>query len=182
MNRFYFSTLVTTLIFLFVSQAMALDGYRDRRGLFYGVGFGGGQTKADTDGADSHIGYNFRARIGGGIDKNLTLDAEIGLNTVSYSQSSTDVEQSVSTVAVGGNFFVRDGLYFRMQGGIAELSVTANGNSEGTETGLFLGGGVGYEFFANADLAIGLGVDFQHQMYDDITLNALNLGITANWY
>lgn len=182
MKRFNLSIIVTTICLLFVGQALALDGYRDRRGLFYGVGFGGGQTKADTDGADSHIGYNFRARIGGGIDKNLTLDAELGLNTVSYSQSGVDVEQNVSTVAIGGNLFVRDGLYLRLQGGIAELSVSADGNNGDTETGLFLGGGAGYEFFANADLAIGLGVDFQHQMYDDLNLSSLNLGITANWY
>ena len=54
--------------------------------------------------------------------------------------------------------------------------------SSDTETGLFVGGGVGYEFFANADLAIGVGVDFQHQMYDELNISALNLGITANWY
>lgn len=181
MNRFNLSISVITLLLLFASQALALDGYRDRRGLYYGAGFGGGQTKADTDGADSHIGYNFRARIGGGIDQNLTLDAEIGLNTVSYSQSGVDIEQDVSTVAIGGNLFVRDGLYFRLQGGIAELSIETD-NTEDTQTGLFLGGGAGYEFFANADLAIGLGVDFQHQMYDDLNLSSLNLGITANWY
>ena len=185
MNRFYFSTLVTTICLLFVSQALALDGYRDRRGLFYGVGFGGGQTKADVDGADGHIGYNFRARVGGGIDKELTLDAEIGLNSVAYSQSGLDVTQDITTVAVGGSIFVNQGLYLRVQGGIAEMTIeTELGpvSESDSQTGLFVGVGAGYEFFANADLAIGLGVDFQHQMYDDGNLNALNLGITANWY
>ena len=62
------------------------------------------------------------------------------------------------------------------------MSVSIDGSNEDTQTGLFVGGGAGYEFFANADLAIGLGVDFQHQMYDDLNLNSLNLGITANWY
>ena len=184
MNRFYFSTLVTTLCLLFVSQALALDGYRDRRGLFYGVGFGGGQTKADVDGADGHIGYNFRARIGGGIDKELTLEAEIGLNSVAYSQSGIDVTQDITTVAVGGSIFVKQGLYIRAQGGIADMTVEVDLDNvdPDSQTGLFMGVGAGYEFFANADLAIGLGVDFQHQMYDDVNLNALNLGITANWY
>lgn len=182
MQRFHLSAIVITVCLLFVSQALALDGYRDRRGLFYGVGFGGGQTTSDIDGADSHIGYNFRARIGGGVDQTLTLDAEIGLNSVNYSQAGVNVEQGVTTVAVGANVFIEQGLYIRFQGGIAELSVHLDDSAEGAETGLFFASGAGYEFFANADLAIGLGVDFQHQMYDDQNLSALNLGITANWY
>lgn len=182
MNRFYFSTIVTMLCLLFVSQALALDGYRDRRGLYYGVGFGGGQTKSDVDGADSHIAYNFRARIGGGVEKGLTLDAEIGLNSATYAQAGVDIEQDITTVAVGGSKFIRDGLYLRLQGGIAEMTVSAGSNDPKSETGLFVGAGAGYEFFANADLAIGLSVDFQHQMYDDGNLRLLNLGITANWY
>ena len=181
MRQWSIRVLMISAVLLCWTQALALDGYRDRRGIFYGFGLGGGQTKVDVSGSKGRLGHNLRFRIGGGVNKTLTLDAEIGLHSASYTESTVDMERTISTFGIGGNSFINDGLYLRLAFGMAEFTQDSDISSD-TETGLFVGGGVGYEFFANADLAIGLGVDFQHQMYDDLNISALNLGITANWY
>ena len=92
------------------TQALALDGYRDRRGIFYGFGLGGGQTKVDVPGSKGREGRNLRFRIGGGVNKTLTLDAEIG-HSASYTETTVDMERTISTFGIGGNSFINDGLY-----------------------------------------------------------------------
>lgn len=185
MLRSTLSLLIACSILLIANQALALDGYQKRKGIFYGLGFGGGHIQSDAEDSKGRIGYNFRARIGGGVNEQLTLDAEFGLANASYAQSGGDVEDSTTTVGVAASYFLAEGFNIRVQLGIADLkSEFTNGNdtSSNDETGIFVAAGVGYEFFANADLAIGVGVDFQHQMYDDNNVNALNFGVTANWY
>ena len=181
MKRWTAPILFAIALSLCAGPALALDGYQKRKGIFYGLGFGGGHIKGDAEGSEGHIGYNFRARIGGGVNEQLTLDAELGFSNASYTQNDAKVEDSTRTIGVGANVFLGKDLYVRLQGGIADTT-SEIGPTSNDETGLFVAGGAGYEFFANADLAIGVGVDFQHQMYDDSNVNALNFGVTANWY
>ena len=181
MTRWTTPILISLALSFFASQALALPQYQKRTGIFYGAGFGGGHIKADSEGAEGHVGYNFRVRIGGGVNEQLTLEAELGFSNASYTQNDAKVEDSTRTVGVGANLFVAKDLYFRVQGGIADTT-SEIGPTSNDETGLFVAGGAGYEFFANAQLAIGVGVDFQHQIYDDMNVNALNFGVTANWY
>ena len=58
MRQWSLRILITSAAILCWTQALALDGYRDRRGIFYGVGFGGGQTKTDVAGAKGRLGPN----------------------------------------------------------------------------------------------------------------------------
>ena len=53
---------------------------------------------------------------------------------------------------------------------------------ESDETGLVVGGGLGYEFFASADLAVGIGATYKLQQFDDANVSVLQFAITANWY
>ena len=181
MKRFHLVIACAFLFSMISQQAFALDGYQKRQGLYYGVGFGGGQASSDAEGAESHITYNFRARIGGGIDENLTLDAEFSLQNGEDDIAGATVEYTTSLVGIGGSYFLNKGLYVRAGGGIASFE-SESGDISNSETGLYVAGGLGYEFFANADLAVGVGLDFQRQMYDDANVNALNFGVTANWY
>lgn len=184
----YLTTLAT--LATLVSPALALDAFRDRRGLFFGLLAGGGGTKADIDGAERQLGFNLRARVGGGATEQLTLDAEYGFNL----HSDEPFSRQLHSWTVNANLFPvkGTGLFIRGGGGLVlgvlevdpytgPAGVEIGGGSE-SELGLGLGAGVGYEFFANSDLAVGLLVDFQYQTFDEFTLNSLNLGITATWY
>jgi len=174
-------------------EAFALDGYRDRKGMYYGATLGGGSAQADTDGADSKLGIHLRGRLGGGINEHVTLDAELGWRYQSTDEDlglgELTITEQFLTMYVGGSFFVFDGLYVRAFGGLAHVIVAVdydggvlNGYDDDSRTGLGIGAGLGYEFFASSDLAIGFGGDFQHQIYDDFAVDQINFGISANWY
>ncbi len=159
---------------LFVAApAFALDGYRDRAGIFYGGGLGFGAGKPDTKGAETKATFNAHGRVGGGITSNLTLDFDLGLG-MQLGKST-----SLQTGFVGLNLFPAGDLYLRVMGGIAHASVDdSTGQGGGGATGMGAGLGLGYEFFANADMAVGIGVDYQHHFYDRFDFSLLNFGLT----
>ena len=181
MKRTMSLSLALVFVLSMFSEAMALDGWRDRKGIYYGVSLGGASSKADTPGAKSHLGYTFGARLGGGVDKRLTLDGSVGLRIESYDENGIDVSTRTANFYVGANYFLHKGLYIRLQGGLAQFSAEV-GQTETDETGVGFGGGLGYEFFASSDLAIGVGGEYQMQRFDEFNLNILHFGITATWY
>ncbi len=185
--------LAALMVIGLAGEAFALDGYRDRKGMYYGLSLGGGSAKADTDGADSKLGIHLRGRVGGGINKHVTLDGELGWRYQSTDEDvglgELTVTEQFLTMYVGGSFFVFDGLYVRAFGGLAHLIVSVdfdggiiNGYDDDSYTGLGMGAGLGYEFFASSDLAIGIGADVQQQIYDDASITQFNFGVSANWY
>lgn len=194
MNTRRLTALTAALVTLgLAGQALALDGYRDRKGMYYGVGIVGGSYTADVDGAESTLGVQFRGRIGGGINDRVTLDGELGWRLHTEERdlglAKLEIGTDIVTAYVGANFFIFDGLYIRGMGGLAHMIVEATSSSPGfsssdsdSETGLGLGVGLGYEFFATSDLAIGIGGDFQHLMFDEANANLINFGVHANWY
>ncbi len=178
------------LLILLISagQALALDAWRDRRGLFLGLELGAGSGGADSEGAENHLGFNFHGRVGGGLSRQLTLDLELGLYHESYeskpaqTQKSFDVSTDIYSALLGANFFFTKGLYLRGLGGIAQISTESDEASNTSEMGLALGLGAGFEFFANADLAVGVGGDYRRFMFDKFNYNLISFGVTASWY
>ena len=181
------SALVGLIVVGMLGEAFALDGWRDRRGMYAGVMIGGGSAKTDQDNAKSQLGYHMGLRVGGGVSKTLTLDASLNLRLESYDTDIPGTAGSVETSAqtfnfsLGANYFVYQGLYVRGVAGLSQFAIETGGR-ETDETGLAVGGGLGYEFFAGSDLAVGVGGDFQHQMYDGLSINVISVGITATWY
>jgi len=147
--------------------AAALDNYRSRKGIFYGGSLGLGK---DVKGAEGKFGYFLRGRVGGGLNDSLTLDGELGL----WMQD----DATVLTAMFGLDFFLIDGLYVRGMGGLANLS-PEHGDGE---AGFGAGGGLGYEIFANADLAIGIGADYQRHFDNHFDNNVVSLAISATMY
>ncbi|MCA9539682.1 MAG: outer membrane beta-barrel protein, partial [Myxococcales bacterium] len=151
MNPRRLLALLSALVVLgLAGQAFALDAYRDRRGMYYGLGIGGGANKFDTDKAENRIGFHLRGRVGGGISQNLTLDGELGWRIESYEQGAADVTNQFLTLYVGANYFVTDGLYIRGMGGLAHLLTSvevnllgAKATDDDSETGLGVGAGAG---------------------------------------
>ena len=181
------AALAAVLVLTVAGEALALDAWRDRRGLLFGVGIGAGSGKTDVKDADSHIGFNFSARIGGGVSKDLTLDADLGLHKASFEQdshgtSTIDVSYTIFTGMIGANFFVYDGLYVRGMGGVANISTERDPGKDTDETGTGVGLGAGYEFFASADLAVGVGADYRLLFFDDVDFTMINFGVTGTWY
>ncbi|MEZ4468697.1 MAG: outer membrane beta-barrel protein, partial [bacterium] len=175
-------------------NALALDGWHDRRGLFFGLGLGGGIGQVHTDDidGDQEMGLNLRARIGGGVNKQLTLDFDLGMHFQSTNTAGIDMDQTITTGMVGANYFLMDGLYLRGMAGMGHYSTEPqNAKIDGdSEVGLAIGAGAGYEFFANADLAIGVGADFRRVFFTidaapkdvDAAFDLIGFGITATWY
>jgi hypothetical protein len=176
------------------ASAHALDAWRDRRGLLFGVAGGGGGAKADATGVDERVlGFNLRARVGGGVTEQFTIDGEYGFNLHSGDGFSRQLHQ----FGAFGNLFpvAGQGFYLRGGGGMVQgffdldaprsqegSAITSRGGRSDSELGLMAGGGLGFEFFVNADLAIGLLADFQHHWFKDFNVNAFNFGLTATWY
>ncbi len=185
--------LAALMVIGLAGEAFALDGWRDRKGMYYGLGLGFGAAQPDIDNADSRIGVHLRGRIGGGVNKHVALDGELGWRYQSTDEDRPGGEATISeqfvTLYVGGSFFVFEGLYIRAFGGLAYLAQSieietpiGDSSDDDSYTGLGVGAGLGYEFFASSDLAIGVGGDYQHQMYDDFAVNQINFGVTATWY
>ncbi|MCK6569814.1 porin family protein [Myxococcota bacterium] len=165
-------TALAAAALLLPGTASALDAYRDRTGLFYGGGLGFGAGKSDADGAETKAGLNLSGRIGGGVNENLTLDFTMGLT------KQLDVDTTLVSGFVGTNLFVAGDLSVRLMGGIAHASLDG---ADG-ETGFGAGAGLGYEFWANADLAVGVGADYQHLFFDAGSFNTINFGVTFTVY
>jgi len=163
---------VAAALMLSATSAHALDAWRDRKGLFYGGGVGFGVGKKDIQGDENEVAINGRLRLGGGVNDMLTLDAELGLG------NQIDVDTTLVTGMLGANVFVVDGMYLRAMGGMAHIGP----KHDKSNTGLGFGAGLGYEFFANSDLAVGVGADVQHHAFDNYGFNAFNFGVTFTMY
>ena len=152
---------LSSILLLWLSPAQGFDENGDRRGLFYGLSIGAAQTQVNTGNSKGHTGYTLRGRLGGGVERNLTIDAEIGLNQTNFEQFGTTIDQHFMSVAIGANFFLVGDWFVRLNGGISELTQSDDETDESnSETGLFLGGGTGYEFFVTPAIAVGLCADF----------------------
>ena len=169
-----FASLILTML---VSDAMALDGYRSRSGILYGLQVGGGASKTDESGDDTRFGYHVGARLGGGLNENLTLDASLNYR----SDNKDDSDRSMSTLLLGGNYFIVDGLFLRGEAGLATFNRSEPNNDTST-TGYSLGAGFGYEFFVNSDLALGANGLAQFQQYDDFSVQTFGIFVSATLY
>ena len=169
------------LVSLFASSAFALDGYRDRKGLYGGAMLMGSSSQADYANATGNLGLGISLRVGGGINSQLTLDLSVASRSGTATEGGADVTTTSSSMFLGANYFVNDGFYVRGMGGLAQLTSEV-GPFEDSETGLGAGVGLGYEFFGSADLAIGVGGDFQIHSFDDVSVQLMNIGVTATWY
>jgi hypothetical protein len=154
------------------SQSAALDAYQDRRGLFSGISMGGGAAIVPDGDTGGEILLDFQ--LGGGATENLTLCLDVDVMFQLF-----DAYQN--WLVVPGpelNFFVWEGLYLRVGFGMA-LTFVRGEEVQGPPTpgsdvedndfalGFDAGAGLGYEFFATSNLAMGLGVEFDYYLIDD---------------
>jgi len=166
--------LVTAAVVLaWASPSMALDAHQDRRGLFSGVSLGGGAAIVPDGDTGGEILLDFQ--LGGGATENLTLCLD-----VDFAFQLLDSYQN--WLVVPGpelNYFIWEGLFVRVGFGMA-LTFIRGDEVQGPPTpgsdvedndftlGFDMGAGLGYEFFANSNLAMGLAAEFDYYLLDEV--------------
>ncbi|NUN14393.1 MAG: hypothetical protein HUU55_12250 [Myxococcales bacterium] len=153
------------------TDAIALDGYQDRRGLLGGIAGGGGAifTPDDVSGLMG-LGFHF----GGGATEWLTISANVDLYWLPA------LEQDALALRPGlqvRGFFV-GGLFGGLDAGMVWLA------QEGDDRlGIALGVSVGYEFFVGANQAISLSVGYErHALFDADDANTILVRLGTTWY
>lgn len=162
------------VLFAVSSSALALDGFKDRRGLFWGMGFGGGGIVGIPSGdVGGHVLIDLQ--LGAGATQNLTLcldtDVLIGI--------FDDQRNFVFTPGPEVNYFFGATGFFVRAGVGAAMSVVNVRNTNDFNIGFDSGLGFGYEFFANTNLSIGaaLEADYIVREGDDLVWFGFMVGL-----
>jgi len=140
--------------------ASALDGYRDRSGVMGGLGIGGGAVVQEGDTGGEMM---LDVQIGGGATKNITfaLDVDLRLQLVDGNKTGLLVPGPELT------FFITDGLFVRAGIGLGMIFAGSNGSDDNFTLGFNGGGGIGYEFFTGADLALSMALEVDYFVIDN---------------
>jgi|GEM_PF-1389224 len=195
MPRALAALLIVASVMLLSSSAFALDGYADRKGVFVGLGVGGGIGAVDTEesgitnglGDGRKLGLSLHGIIGGGVNKNILLG--LGVNTWirTTEQGSHEYSHQHWNFLANGNFFLIDGLYIDAGAGLAYADFDASIGDNVTnysEMGLALRAGLGYEYFLNGTHAVGLNVGYTRHFYfdADAAFDTIGATIGIRWY
>ena len=187
-----------SLLILTTTQAMALDGYQDRRGLFSGLSLGGGvgATVVDEDegantpstGLDNgrKLGLSLSAIAGGGITQDLTAGAEISWWLRTVELNNLDLSHHHLSFNAVGQYFLIDGFFVQGGGGLAYAIFDAQNDGMNIqryqELGLALKGGAGFEFFVSSQIAVGLNAHYTRHFYTNAEFDTIAAGATVRWY
>lgn len=153
------------------TDASALDGHRDRKGPFAGLGLGGGAAIIDGETGGE---FMFDGQVGGGATRWLTfaLDLDVRLQLVDGSKNWAVVPGPEINIFLGGNFFLRAGI------GLGFMFPEDDDTISKDFTFAFDGGvGVGYEFFMSSNVALDLAIEADYFIIDDLE-NMVTVGFT----
>ena len=147
---------LTALFMLIVLSvpAQALDGFKDRRGLFWGMGFGGGGIVAIPPGdTGGHILIDLQ--LGAGATQNLTLsfDTDVLVGLFEHERNF------IFTPGPEVNYFFGSTGFFVRAGVGAAMSILNVNNANDFSIGFDSGVGFGYEFFVNSNLSLGVALE-----------------------
>ncbi len=161
------AALLAVALFAAAFDAAALDGYRDRRGAFMGLGVGGGAAIQDGDvGGDA----GFQLQIGGGAAKWLT----ISLNLDTRMQHVSGYTNWMFVPGPQIDVFILNALFVSAGVGIAfvfpddEIAKAALKPGDDLVMGFDGRVGVGYEFFLGSDVALDVGVEGDYFALDTL--------------
>jgi hypothetical protein len=189
------SAVVCALAIMCVSgQAFALDGYQDRRKLFWGLGLGGGvglvnaEDPQDATGLDQgrKLGMHLSGVVGGGLTQNITLGGEVNLWSRQVRINDAELAHNHANFMALANLFLIEGLHLEGGAGFAYGAYdTVRGSGQTTsygEMGLALKAGAGFEFFVNSQIAIGVRAGYTRHFYTNGDFDTVAGGATFRWY
>lgn len=197
-SRSFFCALTCLVAFgAFTTDAMALDGYKDRKGLFTGAGIGGGVSLVEADPEDDitgldqgrKVGMHLHGIVGGGVKDNLVFGAEANwwARTV-YIEGKDERALEHHHLSFNGvlDFFLFENFYAEAGVGMAYgiFDVERNGNTEFRYRELGLSGkfGGGFEFFVDSNIAMGMRANYTRHFYSNSSFDTLSAGFTLRWY
>lgn len=155
------------------SPSTALDAHQDRRGLFSGISIGGGAAIVPGEDIGGEILFDFQ--LGGGATQDLTLALDVDV----WFQLFDSYQNWLVVPGPELNYFLWEGLFVRVGFGMALAFIrgeevkdapTPGSDVEDNEftLGFDAGLGLGYEFFATSNLAMGLAVEADYFLLDDV--------------
>ncbi|HUT77769.1 MAG TPA: hypothetical protein VM285_08795 [Polyangia bacterium] len=167
------SLAAATLLVLAATPARALDAYQDRKGLFSGVGLGGGAVLSDDEAGGEFL---FDLTLGGGATADLTLALDLDIRYQRFDAERQDwmvVPGPQLDWFIAGGLFIRAGiglaLVFTKGPEVGDVPVPAKQVEDNDFTlGFDASLGLGYEFFANSNLALGLALEGDYYLLDEL--------------
>lgn len=185
--------LVTLGVLLAGSQAMALDAYKDRRGVFVGAAIGGGVGASESDregestGLDDQrqMGLTLRAELGGGVTQNLVFSGQGNWWIRTVQVNGRDLEHQHLNLLANANLFVIEGLYLTGGFGLAYGSYDSESLlrvNHYSEMGVAAKAGAGVEFFVNGTVAAGVEASYTRHFYSESYFDTIGGGIVIRWY
>jgi hypothetical protein len=176
------------------SSAMAIDGYQKRKNVFGGFALGGGPGAIHSGDAtdftalngDYLVGFHASAIFGGGVTDHVLIGAEANywLNTVKQGSEFDYANHQLSVLAMG-NFYIVDGFHLDVGGGFSYGALVGEqpaNNLPIQEAGGAIKAGLGYEFWFNGTLAMGIGAHYNRHFYRNGSFDMFNGSIGLRWY
>jgi hypothetical protein len=175
-NKFAFSTGVLLILLTWAASAAALDGYQDRKGVFGGFGLGGGGV---FEGSNPGGGASIDFQIGGGATKNLTLciDFDFWLHAMDSNNKFVIVPGPEVTY-----FFGETGLFIRGGVGAGLSFIWPDDGSYNFKAGFDVSLGLGWEFFLNSNLTMGLALEGDYIVISGDDLASVGVMFTLRRY
>lgn len=188
------SLLALVMMMTVSAQAFALDGYQDRRGIFGGLGIGGGVGLVESDnptdetGIDQgrKLGLHLQGVLGGGVSDKLTFGAEGNWWIRTVQLNGNGLEHHHLSFAGVANFYLIEGFYLSGGVGLAYAIYDVERQNQETfryqELGLAGKVGGGFEFFVNSQLAMGMQANYTRHVYSNGDFDTISGGLTLRWY
>jgi hypothetical protein len=162
---------LTALVLLSqAADAAALDGYRDRKGAFMGLGAGGGAAIQDGE-VGGEVAFDFK--LGGGAAKWLTLSLDLDLRM----QHVSGFTNWLFSPGPQLDIFILNALFVSAGVGIAFVFPDDALKPDDDFTMGFDGMiGLGYEFFLGSNVALDVGIEGDVIVIDDME-DAYTVGV-----
>lgn len=175
-----FVALLATLFLLNAKTAEALDAAKDRRGLFWGMGFGGNGDISIDDETEVGGGFNFDVQLGGGATRNLTLALDVDVAGVFFEHQQNIIFCPGPEI---NYFFGETGIFIRV-GLAAVLSLVKMDGVKDDEfrAGFEVGAGVGWEFFVNSNLTLGVALELDYMVRNKNDLMMFGFMFNLKYY
>lgn len=180
------------VLMLSASGAFALDGYKDRKNVFGGLGAGGGIGFVNQEGdlAEEGPGLHLQGILGSGVSQRFLVGVEADWWSRTVDKSNNN-EYGYYHTSIGAlaNFFLIDGDRggLRLDGGAGFAYGICNGTFEGDECdwqelGLEAEVGAGYEFWFNGTMTGAVDVSYTHHFYSHSAFDTITGSFGFKWY
>lgn len=192
-SRHCFAIAMCLTLFCSSTQAFALDGYEDRRGVMAGLTVGGGvglvESEEGLTGIDQgrKMGFHLSGMLGGGISDRLTVFGEANWWARSVQLGENKLASNHYSFMATSNLFLLEGIFVEAGAGLAYASYDAQRGvgvpvENYRELGVAVKGGGGFEFFVTGDVALGLRMDYTRHFYNNADFDTLAGGLMIRWY